>query len=62
MSEQKHTPTPYRHEDLLAACRAALDALEETLEDTDGPDGEMVPNPLLVQLRAAIALAEGKAT
>jgi len=37
---------------LMDAVQAALDCLEEVLEDTDGPDGERIPNPLLVQLRA----------
>ena len=46
--------------ELLAACQAALDCLDEILEDTatEGSDVvDMVQNPLLAQLRDAIAKA-----
>lgn len=39
---------------LYKAAMPALEVLEGILEYTDGGDGEMVPNPLLVTLRAAL--------
>lgn len=47
------------HDPLVAVCRKSLDCLEEILEDTDGPDGGRIHNPLLTELRAVIAKAEG---
>lgn len=49
---------------LVDALTTAQECLESILEDTDGPDGvygERMPNPLLVQIRAALALAKAGA-
>lgn len=46
--------------DLYAALTDAYEVLGAILEDTDGDDGERIPNPLLVQLRAALAKARGE--
>lgn len=46
--------------ELLEALELAHETLAGILEDTDGEDGERVANPLLVQVRAAIAKARGE--
>lgn len=49
---------------LVDALTTAQECLESILEDTDGPDGvygERTPNPLLVKIRAALALAKAGA-
>jgi len=51
-SQQEKRAAEERVKALEDGVQASLDCLEEVLEDTDGPNGERIPNPLLVQLRA----------